>query len=162
MFDLDRFRQAQKGRPGIAEALRELRAGAKTGHWIWYIFPQLRGLGTSPMAVRYGLESVEEGAAYLGDPGLGVGLALATEAVKDQIAAGVPLDVLMGSQIDVRKLVSSMTLFGHVAPVEHARLPFPGTRVVAHCAGVILRTAAALGYPACAFTEERIRAIGLD
>src|ERR1700722_11906865 len=100
MFDLDRFLKAQGGHPGYAEAMRELRAGAKRSHWIWYLFPQLRGLGTSPMAVRYGLDGVEEARAYLRHETLGMRLALATELVWEQIVAGVPLDVLMGSAID--------------------------------------------------------------
>ncbi len=158
MFDLDRFLKAQDGHPGYAEAMRELRAGAKRSHWIWYVFPQLRGLGTSPMAVRYGLDGVEEATAYLRDPGLEMRLALATELVADQIVAGVPLDVLMGSEIDVRKLVSSMTLFGHVARAEYARRPVPAVGVVAHGAEQILLVAAAQGYPRCAFTEEQIGA----
>ena len=162
MFDLDRFRKAQEGHPGFAEAMRELRAGAKQSHWIWYVFPQLRGLGTSPMAVRYGLDGVEEATAYLRDTGLGMSLALATQLVADQINAGVPLDVLMGSDIDVRKLVSSMTLFGHVAGAEHAHRPFPAVGVVSHGAEEILLAAAAQGYPRCAFTEEQIGARDRD
>ena len=162
MFDLDRFRKAQEGHPGFAEAMRELRAGAKRSHWIWYVFPQLRGLGTSPMAVRYGLDGVEEATAYLRDTGLSMSLALATQLVADQINAGVPLDVLMGSENDVRKLVSSMTLFGHVARAEHAYRPFPAVGVVAHGAEEILRAAAAQGYPRCAFTEEQIGARDRD
>jgi uncharacterized protein (DUF1810 family) len=156
MFDLDRFRQAQDGDPGFAEAIRELRAGAKQSHWIWYLFPQLSGLGTSPMAVRYGLDGVEEAIAYLREGVLAVSLALATQVVAEQVDAGVPLDVLMGSVIDVRKLVSSMTLFGHLARAEFARRPFPALGVVASCAEEILRAAAAQGYPRCAFTEEQL------
>src|SRR4051812_3815353 len=62
VFDLARFRRAQDGTPGFNEALGELRAGAKIGHWIWYVFPQLRGLGRSSMAVRFGLDGVAEAA----------------------------------------------------------------------------------------------------
>jgi uncharacterized protein (DUF1810 family) len=155
MFDLDRFVKAQDGHPGYAEAMSELKAGAKRSHWIWYIFPQLRGLGSSTMAVRYGLDGVEEATAYLRHD-LGSRLALATELVANQIAAGVPLDVLMGSEIDVQKLVSSMTLFGHLARAERARGALPPVGVLAHCAEEILRSAATQGYPRCAFTEEEI------
>src|SRR5437764_7266655 len=100
MFDLGRFREAQDGTPGFSEALGELRAGAKTGHWIWYVFPQLRGLGQSPMAVRYGLEGPEEAAAYLGDPVLAERLAAATAAVRVHLTSPGPLslDELMGSE----------------------------------------------------------------
>jgi uncharacterized protein (DUF1810 family) len=155
-FDLDRFVAAQEGHPGFAEAMSELRGGAKTSHWIWYIFPQLRGLGTSPMAVRYGLDGVEEARAYLRHRSLGSGLALAAELVADQIVAGVPLEVLMGSEIDARKLVSSMTLFEHVARTEGAHRPVPAAGALAGYAEDILRAAAAQGYPRCAFTQKQI------
>ena len=154
-FDLDRFVEAQEGHPGYFEAMDELRAGAKRSHWIWYIFPQLRGLGTSPMAVRYGLDGVEEARAYLRHD-LGAGLARAAELVANQIAAGVPLDVLMGSEIDARKVVSSMTLFAHVARDEWAHHPLPAVGVLATRAEEILHAAAAQGYPPCAFTERQI------
>jgi len=103
MFDLERFREAQDRRhPGFAAALRELRAGRKTSHWIWYVFPQLRGLGRSPLAVRYGLEGVDEALAYVRDPVLGQRLAVATAAVREHVAsAGGParrLDEVMGSR----------------------------------------------------------------
>ena len=84
-------------------------------------------------------------------------MALATEVVANQIAAGVPLDQLMGSEIDVLKLVSSMTLFGHIARAAHAR-GFPALEVVASRAEEILRAAAAQGYARCAFTEDRLGA----
>jgi uncharacterized protein (DUF1810 family) len=156
MVDLDRFRKAQDGKPGMAEALRELRAGAKTGHWIWFVFPQLRGLGTSPMAVRYGLDGVEEAVAYLRDTDLGLRLAHAADLVGEQIEAGVPLDTLIGSEIDLRKLVSSMTLFGELARAEPGRSRPPHIGVLAHRAETILGAAEALGYPPCPFTEERL------
>lgn len=162
MFDLNRFVKAQEGHPGYAEAMRELRAGAKASHWIWYIFPQLRGLGTSPMAVRYGLDGVPEARAYLRHETLGMRLALATELVLEQIVAGVPLDVLMGSEIDVRKLVSSLTLFGHLARAERARLPPAAASVLGRCAEEILGAAAAQGYPRCAFTKEQLGARDQD
>src|SRR5579863_7128431 len=144
MFDLDRFREAQNGHPGYVEAMRELRAGSKRSHWIWYVFPQLRGLGTSPMAVRYGLDGVGEAKAYLRDVELETKLALATEVVANQIVAGIPLSELMGSEIDVLKLVSSMTLFGHIARATHGR-GFPALGVVAFGAEEILRAAATQG-----------------
>ncbi len=72
MDKLDRFRQAQDAtHAGYAVALRELQAGEKTSHWIWYVFPQLAGLGRSSTAVYYGLAGVEEAAAYLRDRVLG-------------------------------------------------------------------------------------------
>ena len=69
MPHLERFKLAQDERhSGFDAALSELRAGRKTGHWIWYVFPQLAGLGSSPMAVQYGVEGTAEAVAYLNDP----------------------------------------------------------------------------------------------
>ncbi len=160
MFDLGRFRTAQEGNPGFAEALRELRAGAKTGHWIWYVFPQLRGLGRSPMAVRYGLEGPEEAAAYLDDAVLAERLAAAAAAVRIHLTspARVPLDELMGSDIDAVKLVSCMTLFSQVARAENARRPRPVLAVLADDADAILEAAAEEGHPRCGFTEAQMGA----
>jgi uncharacterized protein (DUF1810 family) len=162
MFDLDRFRRAQAGVPGFDDALRELRAGAKTSHWIWYVFPQLRGLGRSPMAVRFGLDGLEEAAAYLGDDVLADRLATATAAVRANLTSpvAVPLDRLMGSDIDALKLVSCMTLFSHVARTEHAQRPRPELATLADDAAAILAVAAKQGYSRCAFTEAQISAGG--
>jgi len=68
-FDLTRFLMAQER--VIESALRELRAGAKRGHWMWFIFPQLHGLGHSAMAQRYAIHGVEEARAYLAHEVLG-------------------------------------------------------------------------------------------
>jgi uncharacterized protein (DUF1810 family) len=166
MSDLDRFKQAQDSRhAGYAAALAELRAGRKTSHWIWYVFPQLRGLGRSSMAVRYALADGDDAAAYLRDPVLAQRLAVAAAAVRDHVApargSGAPLDVVMGSDIDALKLVSSMTLFARVA----ARMIAGGdTRseladLVAH-AEAILNAAAAEGYERCAHTERALTASG--
>jgi uncharacterized protein (DUF1810 family) len=146
---IERFRKAQDaGTPGFAAALRELRAGRKTGHWIWYVFPQLRGLGRSPMAERYGLAGPEEAAAYLRDPVLAERLLTAAGAVRAQLEQGVSIEDLMGSDIDALKLVSSMTLFARVARNEHPAL--------ADHADAILAAAAAQGYAPCAFTTQQL------
>ncbi|HLK91399.1 MAG TPA: DUF1810 family protein [Polyangia bacterium] len=161
MFDLARFREAQEARPGFVEALAELRAGAKTGHWIWYVFPQLRGLGQSSMAVRFGLDGLAEARAYLADAALTERLATATAAVRAQVTApagGVPLETLMGSEIDVLKLVSCLTLFSHLARAEQAARPRPPLAALADDAEAILAVAAAAGIPRCAFTAARIAA----
>ena len=160
MFDLGRFREAQDGTPGFAEALEELRAGAKAGHWIWYVFPQLRGLGQSPMAVRYGLEGPQEAAAYLDDPLLADRLAAATAAVRVHLTSPdpMPLEELMGSEIDALKLVSSMTLFSQVARAEHARRPRALLAALAEDAHAILDAAAAQGLQPCSFTERQLAA----
>jgi len=160
VFDLDRFRQAQESaHGGFADALRELRAGRKTSHWIWYVFPQLRGLGGSPMAVRYGLVSPEEGAAYLTDRIFAGRLLDAAAAVRAHV--GVPhgdragLQTVMGSYIDAQKLVSSMTLFMHLARRLHAA-DRPDLEALAEHAEAILGAAAAQGHPHCTFTEKAL------
>ena len=68
-FELERFVKAQAGSYELA--LDEIRRGAKRGHWMWYIFPQLEGLGSSPMAQRYAIRSLDEARAYLDHPVLG-------------------------------------------------------------------------------------------
>ena len=160
MFDFDRFRQAQDSADdGFADALRELRAGRKTSHWIWYIFPQLRGLGTSPMAVAYGLAGPEEGAAYLEDRVLTARLVDAASAVRAHVGASqaspARLETVMGSHIDAQKLVSSMTLFAHLAGrLDVAGRPDLGA--LAKHAEAILAAAAAQGYARCSFTEKAL------
>jgi uncharacterized protein (DUF1810 family) len=160
VFDLGRFHRAQDSADeGYAEALRELRAGRKTSHWIWYVFPQLRGLGTSPMAVSYGLAGPEEGAAYLDDPVLAARLIEAASAVRAHVelsqSSPARLEVVMGSRIDAQKLVSSMTLFAHLAR-RHRATDRPELVVLADHAESILAAAAAQGHPRCAFTEKAL------
>jgi len=78
-FDLQRFVTAQA--PVFASALEELKEGRKRTHWMWFLFPQLRGLGSSSMATFYGIGSLEEALAYLAHPLLGPRLVLCTETV---------------------------------------------------------------------------------
>lgn len=112
-FDLERFVAAQEG---IYEgALRELRAGRKTGHWIWFIFPQLVGLGRSEMSRAYGIESLDEARAYLAHPVLGHRLRECVNAVL--VTSGTTADAIFGS-LDAMKVRSSMTLFHRAAPEE--------------------------------------------
>jgi uncharacterized protein (DUF1810 family) len=112
-FDLQRFRDAQDG--AYDGALRELRAGRKTGHWIWFIFPQLAGLGRSEMSRFYGIVSLDEARAYLADPVLGPRLLECVAAVL--AAPGRSAEALLGS-VDAMKLRSSMTLFHGADPSE--------------------------------------------
>ena len=154
MSELDRFKNAQD-RPGAGfeSALSEIRAGGKRGHWIWYIFPQLAGLGRSPTAVAYAISGIEEGLAYLRDPVLLARLIEMTEAVARQLRTpNQRLDVVMGSSIDAQKLVSSLTLFGHLARRLHAERGLEAYRDLAVLTGEVLAAAAADGYPACRFT----------
>jgi uncharacterized protein (DUF1810 family) len=155
---LDRFREAQaSSRNGIETALAELRSGGKRGHWIWYVFPQLRGLGVSPTAVAYGLDGADEAAEYLRDPQLRERLIAVTRAVAEQLGAGrVSLERLMGSAIDARKLVSSLTLFRHVAARLQDGADTPAYAQLTPLADDVLARAAAEGYPPCAYTLSQI------
>ena len=109
--DLDRFVQAQEN--SYAHALAEIAAGRKRSHWMWYIFPQVRGLGFSAMSRRYGIASLDEARAYLAHPVLGPRLVACTEA-----ALGVPgrsAHDIFGDPDDL-KLRSSATLFAAASP----------------------------------------------
>jgi uncharacterized protein (DUF1810 family) len=166
MANLDRFREAQDvTHSGFAVALRELQAGRKTSHWIWYVFPQLSGLGRSSTAVYYGLTSAEEAADYLRDEVLGDRLVQAAAVVGAHLTGvnGRPVDLeeLMGSQIDAVKLVSSMTLFAHVAITLHAGDPQPRFAAMADHADTILTIAAAQGYRRCSYTEGQVSRPGM-
>ena len=110
-FDLERFVTAQDN--AYDAALRELRAGEKRSHWIWYIFPQIKGLGHSRNASYYGISGADEAKAYLAHPGLGFRLREATEAVMG-IEGRQIQEILPG--IDALKFRSSMTLFDAVCP----------------------------------------------
>jgi uncharacterized protein (DUF1810 family) len=113
MPDLERFVQAQAAT--YDAALAELRAGRKTSHWMWFVFPQIEGLGRSPTAQRYAISGLEEARAYLAHPVLGPRLRESAAALLDSPARSAE-DVLGG--IDALKLRSSMTLFARAAPDE--------------------------------------------
>lgn len=115
-MDIERFVEAQDSEYcGYAQALQEMLAGAKHGHWIWYIFPQLRGLGHSGNANFYGIEDLREAKEYLKHPVLGTRLREITQVVLDHADDRLAIE-LMGSDIDELKLKSSMTLFDKVSP----------------------------------------------
>lgn len=109
-YDLDRFIDAQNG--VYAKALEELRSGRKRSHWMWFIFPQIAGLGTSFMAEKYAIRSAEEATAYLADPILGSRLVRCVEAVLGN--TGVSAHDIFGSPDDL-KLCSCMTLFAAIS-----------------------------------------------
>ena len=155
---LDRFRGAQDSPvAGFESALQEIRSGAKRGHWIWYVFPQLAGLGLSPMSQAYGIADAAEAEAYLRDPVLGPRLVTMAGAVADQVRGGASLQQVLGSEVDVLKLVSSLTLFGSLAKGAAADgLAHAGE--LASVADCLLQTAHAEGYRACEFTLARLRA----
>ena len=105
-YDLTRFLQAQEG--SYAQALAEMKRGRKESHWIWYIFPQLKGLGRSAMSEFYGISGMEEARAYLKDPVLGARL---VEICNALLALEVEDIVQVMGRPDDKKLKSSMTLF---------------------------------------------------
>jgi uncharacterized protein (DUF1810 family) len=111
-FHLDRFVTAQN--PVIDRVRAELRDGRKQSHWMWFIFPQLRGLGHSAMAQYYGIGSAAEARAYCSHPVLGPRLLECTRLVN--AADGLTITEILGD-IDALKFCSSMTLFAAVA--EH-------------------------------------------
>ena len=110
-FQLDRFVDAQG--PVYEQAMQELLAGRKASHWMWYVFPQLRGLGRTPTAQRYGIASLAEAQAYLAHPRLGprlvecVASVLSVEGRTSEQIFGYP---------DYLKFRSCLTLFGTAAP----------------------------------------------
>jgi uncharacterized protein (DUF1810 family) len=110
-FDLARFVSAQAG--ALAAACDELRTGRKRTHWMWFVFPQLKGLGHSPRAQFYGLSGLAEATAYLQHPVLGPRLDTAVAVV--EASRAVTLTALFGSPDDA-KFCSSMTLFAIAGP----------------------------------------------
>jgi len=113
-YDLDRFLMAQEG--VYEHAMGEIRNGMKTGHWIWYIFPQMKGLGHSQRSYYYGITDLEEARQYLADKILGKRLIDATTALQQACAThGLSVDSIMGP-LDAMKVRSSMTLFDQVSP----------------------------------------------
>jgi uncharacterized protein (DUF1810 family) len=152
---LARFVEAQANGAWEA-ALAEITAGRKRGHWIWYTFPQIAGLGTSHMSQAYAIRDGDEAEEYLRDPVLSERLLDISRAAADHLRNGVPLNTLMGSSIDAAKLVSSMTLFGEVARRLPARARTPATEALADAADAILAAAASQGHPRCEHTMRRL------
>ena len=114
-YHLERFVVAQDSGGTYQRALAELHAGRKTSHWMWFIFPQVAGLGFSAMAQRYAISGVAEARAYLGHPVLGPRLRACTAAVA--ATSGSTADQILGP-VDAMKLRSCMTLFAAAAPEE--------------------------------------------
>jgi uncharacterized protein (DUF1810 family) len=110
-YDLQRFVEAQSG--CFERVCGELREGRKQSHWMWFIFPQPKGLGSSPMAIRYAISSKQEAAAYLDHPVLGRPLRHCTELVVS--VDGRSIKQIFGVPDDL-KFRSSMTLFANATP----------------------------------------------
>ena len=114
-FDLQRFVDAQDAGRTYESALRELRAGRKRSHWMWFVFPQVEGLGMSPTARHFGVRGLAEAKAYAAHPVLGPRLVAAAQALT-ALPGGDPVAVL--GPVDAMKLRSSMTLFSRADPDE--------------------------------------------
>ena len=110
-FDLDRFVKAQEG--VYEEALAEIRGGRKQSHWMWFIFPQIAGLGFSATSQHFAIKSRAEAEAYLADPILGQRLEESVQAVLD-VDGRSAVDIF--GTVDAMKLLSSATLFAAVSP----------------------------------------------
>jgi len=128
-FDLARFVDAQDQGRTYERALAELRAGRKTTHWMWFVFPQLAGLGRSPTAQRFAISSLAEAQAYLSHPVLGPRLLECSSVVAQRTDRGA--GEILG-EIDAVKLRSSMTLYSRAAPEE----PVFGEVLERHFGGV--------------------------
>lgn len=148
-MDFGIFLDAQE--PCFATAMSELRAGRKRTHWIWYVFPILLGLRESATARRFAVPDAAAARAYFAHDTLGGRLREATAVVHEQVCSrGLPLDALMGSDVDACKLVSSLTLFSGVAAGVPEAVAFR-----AHAEAVLVATALR-GMPRCAFTERAL------
>lgn len=154
---LERFLEAQNAPiDGFATALKELRSTGKVSHWMWWVFPQLDGLGKTAVSKKYAIRDLAEAREYLAHPLLRSRLTEVTRVVAERLAATMPLPELMGSTIDSLKLLSSMTLFEAIA----SRFTVDGTRdeyatLAAACCQV-LAFAQQQGYSRCSFTLARL------
>jgi len=129
-FDLERFVRAQDADGTYARALAELRAGAKRSHWMWFVFPQVAGLGHSETARLYAVSGLPEARAYLGHPVLGPRLRECADALA---ALGTTDAAEVLGPVDATKLRSSMTLFERAAQDVSDAEPF--VRVLEHFFG---------------------------
>ena len=114
-YDLQRFVAAQDERGTYETALAELRSGRKLSHWMWFVFPQIAGLGRSAVSRRYAISSLAEARAYLAHPVLGPRLIECADALSELRQSSA--EEIFGD-IDAMKLRSSMTLFAHADPAN--------------------------------------------
>ena len=124
-YEVERFIVAQDGEASHDKsssayqvALKEIRSGAKIGHWIWFVFPQ-GPFGTSEVSRLYAIKSCAEAIAYIKNPLLRNRLLEVTEAVGEKLGSGILLYNLLGNEIDCQKLVSSMTLFNFIGAQQN-------------------------------------------
>jgi uncharacterized protein (DUF1810 family) len=112
MSNLQRYLSAQNTDATHQRAIAELQAGRKRSHWIWFVLPQLQGLGRSAMAQRFGINGLAEAQAYLEEPCLRQRLEEVISVICDQLELpGQSLEHLMGSHLDTAKTISCLTLF---------------------------------------------------
>jgi uncharacterized protein (DUF1810 family) len=111
--DLERFVAAQDSGGSYKQALAELHAGRKRSHWIWYVFPQVQGLGMSPTSQHFGIAGLDEARAYLAHPVLGPRLLECAQTLLDH---GASDPVTIFGALDAMKVRSSMTLFAQADP----------------------------------------------
>src|SRR5437764_2143917 len=160
-MSLERFHEAQAGRgAGYDTALAEIRAGGKRSHWIWYVFPQIEGLGGSSTALAYAMKDLGEACAYLRDPILRARYEEIVAAVSEQLVRGIRLEDLMGGRTDTLKLVSSLTLFR--AAAEQLARADPDYASLAERLSALLGQTTRQNYPACDFTLARIDTVRRD
>ncbi len=114
-YELQRFVAAQDDGGTYDQATAELRRGSKTSHWMWFVFPQITGLGQSPVSKMYAISGLAEARAYLAHPVLGPRLA-ASAAIVSGLSGRTAQEIFGG--IDALKFRSSLTLFMHAAPGE--------------------------------------------
>jgi uncharacterized protein (DUF1810 family) len=154
---LERFHDAQASpSAGYDTALAEVRRGRKTSHWIWYIFPQIEGLGRSSTAQAYAIRDLAQACEYLSDPLLRARYEEIAGAVSEQLGRGRALEDLMGGSTDALKLVSSLTLFR--AAAQRLAVNDPIFSSLAQPFDSILEQAIAQGYPPCAHTLSLVSA----
>lgn len=115
LMDLDRFVTAQNAHSTYASAFAELQRGRKVTHWMWFVFPQVAGLGRSSTAQQYAISGLAEARAYLAHPVLGGRLRACSQVLTE--LESTDAEAVMGS-VDALKLRSSMTLFARAAPTE--------------------------------------------
>lgn len=149
-MSLQRFIDAQEGDGMYAIALAEIRAGRKQSHWIWYILPNLRGLGYSETARFYAIEGQSEALAYYQNPLLGARLTEVAEAIVTALSAGKTLEEVFGD-VDAKKTISCMTLFDNIG--TNAAVQRCAHQQRLHVASKrILAAGEAQGLPRCAKT----------
>lgn len=147
-----------------ANALAQLKQGHKTGHWIWYIFPQISGLGQSATAREWELKDIHEACAYLHHPQLLAHYREILVVVDEKLQQGLPIAALMGGHPDDFKLISSVTLFSAAAEclATDSATADTDARSYQHLAVVCHRVLSAVqqqNYPPCEFTLHRLAAV---